>query len=95
MMDLSTVRENFKDDGYVTVEECMDDIQLIWDNCKLYNMETSKIYKMAVRMEEYQKKLVSEYFPHIKSYGKNNPSHLALEKSLNLNLQRTDPLIEE
>ena len=33
----------------------MDDIQLIWDNCKTYNMVGSEIYKQAEFMEKCAK----------------------------------------
>ena len=95
MMDLATVKDNLKNEVYSSLEECLDDVQLIWDNCKLYNVEFSKIYKMAVRLEELQKKLVSEILPEVKTYGKNNDSFKALERASALNLQRTDPLVEE
>ena len=36
-MDLGTVRKKFNDGRYIYAEEVLDDIQLIWDNCKLYN----------------------------------------------------------
>ena len=36
-MDLGTVIQKMKDDRYETVEDVLDDIQLIWDNCKTYN----------------------------------------------------------
>ena len=36
-MDLGTISHKMKEDRYNTVEEVLDDIQLIWDNCKLYN----------------------------------------------------------
>ena len=36
-MDLGTVRRNLGNNSYETVEGCLADIQLIWDNCKLYN----------------------------------------------------------
>lgn len=36
-MDLSTVNKKFKDERYGGVEEALDDVQLIWDNCKAYN----------------------------------------------------------
>lgn len=36
-MDLSTINKKLREDRYHTVEEVLDDIQLIWDNCKLYN----------------------------------------------------------
>ena len=36
-MDLGTVKKNLSVNTYETVEDCLCDIQLIWDNCKLYN----------------------------------------------------------
>ena len=36
-MDLGTVRNNLSNNSYQTVEECLGDIQLVWDNCKTYN----------------------------------------------------------
>lgn len=40
-MDLGTCRANLKAGKYKTVEECLADLQLIWDNCKLFNHESS------------------------------------------------------
>jgi hypothetical protein len=59
-MDLRTVREKLADGQYDSVEECLTDVQLIWDNCKLYNTEDSPIYKMAQTMEAYAQKLSTE-----------------------------------
>lgn len=36
-MDLSTVARKFKEDRYLYIEDVLDDLQLIWDNCKKYN----------------------------------------------------------
>ena len=36
-MDLGTINNKLKEDKYRYVEEALDDIQLVWDNCKLYN----------------------------------------------------------
>ncbi len=36
-MDLSTVRAKLLSGEYATLEEFIAQIQLIWDNCKLYN----------------------------------------------------------
>ena len=36
-MDLGTVKRNLNNNTYETVESCLADIQLIWENCKLYN----------------------------------------------------------
>ena len=36
-MDLNTVKRNLNNNVYSEVEHCLADLQLIWDNCKLYN----------------------------------------------------------
>lgn len=36
-MDLSTINKKLREERYHNVEEVLDDIQLIWDNCKVYN----------------------------------------------------------
>lgn len=95
MMDLSTLKQNLEADLYKNIENALDDMQLIWDNCKLYNVEFSNIYKMAMRLEEYQGQLVKEHFPEVDSYGKNNESYRALERTNALNLKRVDASVEE
>ena len=40
-MDLGTVSEKLHSDQYRFIEEVLDDIQLIWDNCKTYNQNGS------------------------------------------------------
>ena len=95
MMDLSTVRDNLMNEEYTYIEECLDDLQLIWDNCKLYNVEYSKIYKMSVRLEDFQSRQVKEFFPEVQSYGKNNPSYKTLKRIKTLNLSKINPNEEE
>ena len=46
-MDLSTVLRKFREEKHQNVEEVLDDIQLIWDNCKSYNPDTSWIHSLA------------------------------------------------
>jgi bromodomain-containing factor 1 len=36
-MDLSTVKKNLKAGEYETLQDFIMDVQLIWDNCRLYN----------------------------------------------------------
>ena len=36
-MNLLKVQDKLKAREYHTIEEVLDDIQLVWDNCKLYN----------------------------------------------------------
>ena len=66
MMDLKKVKDNLADDQYESVEECLADIQLIWDNCKLYNTEDSPIFNLALAMEAHSAKLIAELFGVLK-----------------------------
>lgn len=40
-MDLSTVKRNVKQRLYARPEEALADIQLVWDNCKTFNVINS------------------------------------------------------
>ena len=55
-MDLATCKEKLLSGRYATYEEVFADIQLIWDNCKLYNMIGCEIYKICERMEKTAKR---------------------------------------
>lgn len=36
-MDLGTISDKLANDKYRHIEEALDDLQLVWDNCKTYN----------------------------------------------------------
>jgi hypothetical protein len=40
-MDLSKISANLKRNAYKSIEECLQDIQQIWENCKLFNESAS------------------------------------------------------
>jgi hypothetical protein len=40
-MDLSTVKTKLAENRYSSVQDCLNDIQLIWDNCRAYNADGS------------------------------------------------------
>ena len=46
-MDLGTIKKKLINNKYETVEGVIDDIQLIWDNCKVYNEVSSWIHSIA------------------------------------------------
>lgn len=62
-MDLSTVMGNVRKQKYKTTDQCLQDINLIWNNCKEYNIEDSQIYRQAVKME----KLTNQIIKNLKS----------------------------
>ena len=82
MMDLGTVEKNLNSSIYDNVETCLDDIQLIWDNCKLYNVEDSIVYKLARKLEVYTQKLVVEKFGDQIKYGENNESYKVIKEDI-------------
>lgn len=47
-MDLSTVKSKLQGSCYIVVEDCLNDIQLIWENCKHYNAKESVSYSTTV-----------------------------------------------
>lgn len=61
-MDLGTLKTNLKNDKYSTIDECLDDLKLIWTNCKTYNMEGSEIWKLANQLEKNSVKLIEKHF---------------------------------
>ncbi len=61
-MDLGTLKKNLKDNKYNTVDEALADLQLIWTNCKTYNMEGSEIWKLAHQLEKTSQRLVEKAF---------------------------------
>ncbi|EER08674.1 bromodomain-containing protein, putative [Perkinsus marinus ATCC 50983] len=55
-MDLGTISakvEKEGEDAYDDFGEFEDDLNLIWDNCHLFNQPGSYIYKMATKMRSY------------------------------------------
>ncbi|KAL4441774.1 hypothetical protein ABPG74_008771 [Tetrahymena malaccensis] len=64
-MDLTTVKNKINTQSYDTIEDFLDDIQLIWDNCKLYNAQGSWIWKLADKLDKYYKKLIKNYLPMV------------------------------
>lgn len=78
-MDLTTLKSNIQQDHYPDLKSALDDLQLIWDNCKLYNMNYSKIHKIALILEKFCEKKIKEIFGEI-SFGKNNASFFKLEE---------------
>jgi len=62
-MDLSTVRKKVRQGKYSALRECVADVQLIWDNCRTYNMNESLIVQNANAMEKYMSEFLEQYRP--------------------------------
>ncbi|KAI2618664.1 histone acetyltransferase GCN5-like protein [Hypomontagnella submonticulosa] len=59
-MDLETMEERLHQDKYQTPKDLMNDLKLIFSNCRRYNDETTVYAKCANRLEKYAKSLIKE-----------------------------------
>lgn len=64
-IDLNQIRRQNNESRYKTIEEALDDIELCWENCKLYNHASSEVYQQALNLEKIFWKMVHENFPEI------------------------------
>ena len=88
-MDLGTVKKNLLNGDYKIMQDFMSDINLIWQNCRKYNLPGSEIVKMANHCDKKFKQLVDKNFKNYKSKGdstkgKNENSGLSLSDKTKL-----------
>lgn len=95
-MDLGTAKKKLLEEKYPTFKEFLEDIELIWSNCKTYNMAGSPIVKMAIHLEKTFKKQMEKLFKNYnnkasgtKEIEKNNvpianESELTMNQKINL-----------
>ena len=60
-MDISTISNNLDNNIYKSIDEVKADIQLIWDNCRKYNLDGSAIFKSANNCEKTTKKFFNKH----------------------------------
>lgn len=60
-MDFDSLKKNMLEGKFTTMDSFLADFQLIWDNCKLYNMQGSEIYKLCEKMEKVSKRELHKF----------------------------------
>lgn len=60
-MDFSTIKKKLNNSIYRNCQEFVDDMQLVFDNCYLYNGETSFVGKMCTNVKQEYEKLYSQF----------------------------------
>ena len=90
-MDLGTVKKNLLNKVYNTFQDFLSDIDLIWKNCKTYNMNGSEIVKMCNHCEKIFKKQMEKLFKNYNSNSKkdkeknnHNENVLSMNEKINL-----------
>ncbi|KAL2168862.1 hypothetical protein VTG60DRAFT_6764 [Thermothelomyces hinnuleus] len=59
-MDLSTMEEKLERDLYTTPRDFVNDLKLIFSNCRQYNDATTVYAKCAAKLEKYMWTLIKE-----------------------------------
>ena len=95
-MDLGTVKKNLLNGEYKIFQDFMSDINLIWKNCRTYNLPGSEIVKMANHCDKKIKQLIDKQFKNYQNKGnaknKNENGTLTLsEKSKLIETIREQP----
>ena len=70
-MDLSTIEKKLSNKEYSLVQDVINDIKLIWYNCRIYNYESSNIYQFSDALEKLADKELEKYYIY---YDKINKS---------------------
>ena len=88
-MDLGTVKKNLLNGEYKIFQDFMSDINLIWKNCRTYNVPGSEIVKMANHCDKKIKQLIDKQFKNYQNKGgsnknKNENSSLTLAEKTKL-----------
>lgn len=60
-MDLGTLRKKLKEKKFNFIGDALDDLQLIWNNCKTYNSKGCEIWKIAQLLEKQSVKLIEKF----------------------------------
>lgn len=89
-MDLSTLRRNVKNNKYKNYDQFFEDLNLIWTNCKIYNLEGSEIYAKADRMEKAAKRILSNLSK--KKISKRKNSNF-LHRTNRKQIKKEEPLV--
>lgn len=66
-MDLDTAKRKVAQGEYSSVEEALQDLRQIWENCRIFNAEGSEILLSAEACAELTEALIEVDFIHVHS----------------------------
>lgn len=82
-MDFDTLKKLLNDGKFPTYEDFFQELQLIWDNCKLYNRADSEIHKLAEKMEKMAKRELQKFRSNYGLHALVLPSERRISKRTN------------
>ena len=60
-LDFSTMEHRLETNQYSNLDAFVDDVQLVFDNCRIYNPEGSIYARNATKMEKFMKEQLASY----------------------------------
>ena len=90
-MDLSEIERKLENKEYSLVKDVIDDIKLIWYNCRVYNTEFSKIFKISKELEQLADKELKKYYIYYDKINKSVNYKEQYEKNFYKEEAFTDP----
>lgn len=91
-MDLGTCKKKLLNGEYKIFQDFLSDINLIWTNCRTYNLPGSDIVKMANHCEKTFRKLIDKFF---KNYQKDSKTSTTKNEGIKLTPTEKMKLVEK
>ncbi len=60
---MNFVRRQYNEGKYKSVEEALDEIQLIWDNVFMYGKREHETFDTGIKMQKYFDELLRDLMP--------------------------------
>jgi len=60
-LDFSTIEDKLEMNQYSNLDTFVEDVQLVFDNCRIYNPDGSVYARNATRMEKFMKEQLASY----------------------------------
>lgn len=59
-MDFGTIKSKLKEQRYNNISEFMEDVELVFYNCKLYNGENTSVGQMGKQVHDEYRRLIEQ-----------------------------------
>jgi len=90
-MDISTIEKKLSNNEYSLVQDVINDIKLIWYNCRIYNYESSEIFQFSDYLEKIADKKFEKYYIYYDKINKNVNYKEQYEKNIYTEEAFNDP----
>ena len=81
-IDISKIEAKLNNNKYCLIQDIIYDFQLMWENCRIYNVEVSEIYKNSLALEKIINEEFSKYYIYKKRENKNVSYKEIFEKNI-------------